>query len=108
MGVRTRHVFAMTMAVALVVTAIGGVVLGIRTQFDPSLGPTRLIYAFEAVVIGGLGSLWGTLAGGIVLGVCSERGVVPHIPVGQSLPGTWCSFSCWRYGRSGLFGRAEA
>ena len=38
--------------------------LGIRANFDPSIGPARLIYAFE-VIIGGLGSLWGTLLSGI-------------------------------------------
>ena len=44
------------------------------TNFDPTIGPARLIYAFEAVIIGGLGSLWGTLAGGIVLGVAQGIG----------------------------------
>ena len=43
-------------------------------NFDPTIGPTRLIYAFEAVIIGGLGSLWGTLAGGIVVGVAQTIG----------------------------------
>jgi branched-chain amino acid transport system permease protein len=74
MGVRARHVFALAMAVALMVTAVGGVILGIRTQFDPALGPARLIYAFEAVVIGGIGSIWGALAGGVVLGVSQNVG----------------------------------
>jgi branched-chain amino acid transport system permease protein len=41
----------------------------IRTTFDPTTGHSRLLYAFEVVIIGGLGSLWGALAGGIVLGV---------------------------------------
>ena len=45
-----------------------------RSTFDPSSGPTQLIFAFEAVVIGGLGSLWGTLVGGIVLGVAQTVG----------------------------------
>ena len=48
--------------------------LGTRANFDPTIGPARLIYAFEAVIIGGLGSLWGTLAGGIVLGVAQTIG----------------------------------
>jgi branched-chain amino acid transport system permease protein len=74
MGIRTRHVFGMAMAIALMVTAVGGVILGIRTQFDPAMGPTRLIYAFETVVIGGIGSLWGTLVGGIVLGIAQGVG----------------------------------
>jgi branched-chain amino acid transport system permease protein len=69
MGLDTRHVFAMAMALSLAVVAIAGVFLAVRANFDPSIGPARLIFGFEAVVIGGLGSLWGTLAGGVVLGV---------------------------------------
>jgi branched-chain amino acid transport system permease protein len=50
------------------------VLLAIRTNFDPSLGPSRLIFGFEAVIIGGLSSLWGTLAGGIILGIVQAIG----------------------------------
>jgi branched-chain amino acid transport system permease protein len=50
------------------------VFFAMRSTFDPTAGPTQLIYAFEAVVIGGMGSLWGTLAGGIVLGVAQTVG----------------------------------
>jgi branched-chain amino acid transport system permease protein len=74
MGIDNRHVFALAMAVSLAVVAIGGVLLGMRTNFDPSIGPARLLYAFEAVIIGGLGSLWGTLAGGVILGVAQLVG----------------------------------
>ena len=73
-GVNTRHVFALATAIALAVVSVAGVLMGIRTNFDPTTGPARLIYAFEAVVIGGLGSLWGTLAGGVVLGVAQSVG----------------------------------
>jgi branched-chain amino acid transport system permease protein len=73
-GVEIRHVFALATALALAVVSIAGVLLAIRTNFDPSIGPARLLYAFEAVIIGGLGSLWGTLAGGIVLGVAQSLG----------------------------------
>jgi branched-chain amino acid transport system permease protein len=73
-GVNTRHVFALATAIALAVVSVAGVLMGIRTNFDPGIGPARLIYAFEAVVIGGLGSLWGTLAGGVVLGVAQSVG----------------------------------
>jgi branched-chain amino acid transport system permease protein len=62
------------MAISLATAAIAGVFLGIRTTFDPYAGPVRLIFAFEAVIIGGLGSLWGTLVGGIVLGVAQGIG----------------------------------
>jgi branched-chain amino acid transport system permease protein len=74
MGVDNQHIFALAMAISLAVVAIAGVFLAIRTNFDPTIGPGRLIYAFEAVIIGGLGSLWGTLAGGVVLGVAQSIG----------------------------------
>ncbi|MEM7023934.1 MAG: branched-chain amino acid ABC transporter permease [Pseudomonadota bacterium] len=74
MGIDNAHVFGVAMAISLAVVAIAGVFLAIRTNFDPSNGPARLIFAFEAVIIGGLGSLWGTLAGGMILGVAQGIG----------------------------------
>lgn len=74
MGVNRRHIFGVAMAMSLAVTAIAGVLLGIRTSFDPSVGPGRLIFGFEAVIIGGLGNLWGTLVGGVILGVAQTIG----------------------------------
>lgn len=74
MGLDTRHVFAIAMAISLSVIAIAGVFLAVRANFDPSIGPARLIFGFEAVIIGGLGSMWGTLAGGIILGVSQAIG----------------------------------
>jgi branched-chain amino acid transport system permease protein len=62
------------MAVAMVVIAVSALLLGLRAIFDPTIGPARLLYAFEAVIIGGLGSFWGTLAGGIVIGVAQMVG----------------------------------
>ena len=64
----------MAMALSLAVVAIAGVFLAVRTNFDPAIGPARLIFGFEAVIIGGLGSMWGTLAGGIILGVAQAIG----------------------------------
>ncbi|HME30070.1 MAG TPA: branched-chain amino acid ABC transporter permease [Pseudolabrys sp.] len=74
MGLDTRHVFAVAMALSLAVIAVAGVFLAIRANFDPAIGPARLIFGFEAVIIGGLGSMWGTLAGGIILGVSQAIG----------------------------------
>ncbi|MEL6690822.1 MAG: branched-chain amino acid ABC transporter permease [Pseudomonadota bacterium] len=74
MGLNKRHIFGLAMALALVVTAVAGILLGIRTSFDPTAGGARLIYGFEAVIIGGLGNLWGTLAGGVILGVAQTIG----------------------------------
>jgi len=62
------------MAIALVVATISALYLGIRANFDPTVGPARLLYAFEAVIIGGLGSFWGTLAGGVIIGVAQAIG----------------------------------
>jgi branched-chain amino acid transport system permease protein len=74
MGLDTGHVFAMAMALSLAVVAIAGVFLAVRTNFDPAIGPARLIFGFEAVIIGGLGNMWGTLVGGIILGVSQAIG----------------------------------
>jgi branched-chain amino acid transport system permease protein len=86
MGINNRTIYALTMGIALAVCAVAGFFLGARANFDPSIGPARLLYAFEAVIIGGLGSLWGTLAGGIVVGVAQTVGA--HIdPEWQILSG---------------------
>ncbi|TYB50322.1 branched-chain amino acid ABC transporter permease [Nonomuraea sp. PA05] len=69
MGADSRHVYGVATAIAFATVALAGLMFAIRSSFDPSIGPSRLIFAFEAVVIGGLGSLWGTLLGGMVLGV---------------------------------------
>jgi len=69
MGLDNGHVFAMAMALSAAIVALAGIFLAVRTNFDPTTGPLRLIFGFEAVIIGGLGSLWGTLVGGIVLGI---------------------------------------
>jgi branched-chain amino acid transport system permease protein len=81
MGVDNRHLYAAAMATAMIFTALAGVLMAIRTTFDPASGPVRLIFAFEAVIIGGLGSLWGTLLGGMVLGIAQA--------VGAALSPTW-------------------
>ena len=86
MGINDRHVFALAMALAFGVMALAGVFFAIRTNFSPAIGPARLLYAFEAVIIGGLGNPWGTLVGGIILGVAQTIGAKIH-PGGQILAG---------------------
>jgi branched-chain amino acid transport system permease protein len=73
-GLDNRHVFALAMAMSLAIVAVAGVFLAVRANFDPAIGPARLIFGFEAVIMGGLGSMWGTLAGGIILGVAQAIG----------------------------------
>src|ERR1700684_1430090 len=74
-GVDYRHVFGIAAAIAVGSGGVAGIAQGLYSQFAPTTGTdTILLFAFEAVVIGGLGSLWGTLAGGIVLGVVQQLG----------------------------------
>ncbi|MDE4133664.1 branched-chain amino acid ABC transporter permease [Phaeobacter sp. QD34_3] len=86
MGIRPDRVFASATAIAMLVVTIAALYLGTRANFDPSIGPARLIYAFEAVIIGGLGSLWGTLIGGIIIGVAQTLGAAIN-PEWQILAG---------------------
>ncbi|MBL0089858.1 MAG: branched-chain amino acid ABC transporter permease [Ideonella sp.] len=74
MGIDHRHLYALALAIAGAIIALAGVFLVMRTTLSPTDGPARLLYAFEAVIIGGLGSLWGTLAGGMLLGVAQAAG----------------------------------
>jgi branched-chain amino acid transport system permease protein len=73
-GINNRHIYGLATGIGLFAAGIAGILFGMRTQFSPSLGPVALIFAFEAVIIGGLGSLWGTLLGGIVLGIGQSIG----------------------------------
>jgi branched-chain amino acid transport system permease protein len=107
MGLDNRHIFALAMALSLAVVAIAGVFLAVRANFDPSQGPARLIFGFEAVIIGGLGSLWGTLAGGLILGVAQAIGA--HIDPGwQILAGHVAFLIVLALRPQGLFPRGRA
>jgi branched-chain amino acid transport system permease protein len=74
MGIDNRRLYGLAMALSLAIVAVAGIFLGIRTTFTFASGPDRLLFAFEAVIIGGLGSLWGTLVGGVILGVAQTIG----------------------------------
>ncbi len=74
MGLNPKSVFAIATGLAMVIVTLAALYLGMRANFDPSIGPARLLYAFQAVIIGGLGSLWGTLAGGAIIGVAQTVG----------------------------------
>jgi branched-chain amino acid transport system permease protein len=82
-GIDNRRLYAIAMAMAMGTAAVAGVFLGAYTSFDPSSGPARLIFAFEAVIIGGLGSLWGTLLGGMVLGIAQALGAEISVGWGE-------------------------
>ncbi|MGZ5212823.1 MAG: branched-chain amino acid ABC transporter permease [Actinomycetota bacterium] len=85
-GIDYRHIFGIAASIAFATVALAGLAFGTYSSFNPSTGASRLLFAFEAVVIGGLGSLWGTLLGGIILGVAQAIGA--HIdPSFQVLSG---------------------
>ncbi len=83
MGIDTRQIYGLAMAIAMAIVAIAGVLMAIRTTFDPAGGPARLIFAFESVIIGGMGSPWGTLIGGVILGVSQSIGFSIQVGLGQ-------------------------
>jgi branched-chain amino acid transport system permease protein len=73
-GINVRAVYAIAAGIAVATAGLAGVFLAMRAVFTPYSGPEQLIFAFEAVVIGGIGSLSGTLIGGIILGVAQTFG----------------------------------
>ncbi len=105
MGIRPSRVFAQATGIAMIVVTIAAFYLGTRANFDPTIGPARLIYAFEAVIIGGLGSLWGTLAGGIIIGVAQTVGAAIN-PEWQILAGHIAFLVVLLVKPRGLFPRA--
>jgi branched-chain amino acid transport system permease protein len=106
MGIDNRKLYALAFAIAMIFTALAGVFFGIRTIFAPSSGPIRLILAFEAVIIGGLGSMWGTLIGGVVLGLAQAVGAAID-PTWQTLAGHLAFLAILIVRPSGLFPRTR-
>jgi branched-chain amino acid transport system permease protein len=74
MGLDSNRVYALATAIAFVLIAIAGVLQGMRTTVSPADGPLLLLFAFEAVIIGGMGSFWGTLVGALLLGITQQIG----------------------------------
>ena len=107
MGVDNRHIYGLATAIALATVAVAGVLSGMRTTFAPSSGPFLLIFAFEAVIIGGLGSLWGTLVGGVVLGVAQTVGAQIN-PADQVLAGHLVFLAVLAFRSQGLIPRTAA
>ena len=106
MMIDRRHIFGLAMALSCAVVAVAGIFLAIRANFDPSSGPARLIFGFEAVIIGGLGNLWGTLAGGVVLGVSQAIGAQIS-PGWQIIAGHLVFFAVLALRPRGLFPRMD-
>ncbi|HUZ41198.1 MAG TPA: branched-chain amino acid ABC transporter permease [Acidimicrobiales bacterium] len=106
-GANYRHVFGIAAAIAFATVALAGIAYGMMTQFAPTSGGVNLLFAFEAVVIGGIGSLWGTLVGGVALGVAQQIGA--HInPQYQVLAGNLLFLLVLAIRPQGLFGKKTA
>jgi branched-chain amino acid transport system permease protein len=74
MGLDSRKIYALATGIAFVLIAVAGVLQGMRTTVSPADGPLLLLFAFEAVIIGGMGSFWGTFVGAMLLGVTQQIG----------------------------------
>ena len=99
-------VVIVTRDTSITVVAIAGTMLAMKTNFDPPIGPSRLLFAFEAVIIGGMGNIWGTLAGGIILGVAQAIGA--QIDAGyQILAGHLAFLAVLIVRPKGLFAKAK-
>ena len=107
-GIRVRPLFASVTGIAIAAAALAGLGLGaVTTGVYPTLGTLTLIFAFEAVVIGGLGSLWGTLIGGILIGVTQV--LVSQVSVPYAMLASQLLFLLVLVVRpQGLFGTAQA
>ncbi len=74
-GVKYRRVYGIAMGIALALSSVAGILMAVRSSFTPFSGIDRLLIAFEVVIIGGLGSVWGMLVGGVVLGITQLVGL---------------------------------
>jgi branched-chain amino acid transport system permease protein len=104
MGIDNRHIFGIATALAFGVAGLAGILMGGYTNFTPTSGPQELLFGFEAIIIGGLGSLWGTLIGGVIIGVAQGFGALID-PGLQLLAGHLIFFAILLAAPRGLFPR---
>ena len=105
-GVDHRHMFSVASALAFATMCIAGVLMAMRSNFDPFIGPGRLLIAFEIVIIGGLGSFWGMLWGGMLLGLAQVIGAAID-PRLQFLAGHLVFFAMLMIRPKGLFPKVD-
>lgn len=106
-GVDDRRFFALVTGFIFATIGIAAVLYAIRTPFSPTAGPERLLYSFESVVLGGLGNIWGTLAGGLVIGVAQLLGAKISSGLGPFF-GHLVFLSVLLARPQGLFGKAAS
>ena len=78
MGVDTKKIYSLGMALSMAIIGIAGALYGIKSSFSPMTGGDQLLFAFETVIIGGMGSIWGTMLGGMALGISQIIGFKIH------------------------------
>jgi branched-chain amino acid transport system permease protein len=106
-GTNYQHIFGIAAAIAFATVALAGIAYGMMSEFAPTSGGINLLFAFETVVIGGIGSLWGTLVGGIALGIAQQFGA--HVnPEYQVLFGNFLFLIVLAVRPQGLFGKKTA
>lgn len=81
MGVHARHIYALTFGISAGIAGVAGTMAGMVGTFSPVDAGSYTLQSFVIAVLGGLGNMWGALAGGLVLGLVQAWG-------GQYLPGT--------------------
>jgi branched-chain amino acid transport system permease protein len=107
MGIDNRHIFGIATALSFAVAGLAGVLMGGYSNFSPASGPQNLLFGFEAIIIGGLGNLWGTLLGGMILGVAQAIGADIN-PGYQVLAGHLAFLAILLAAPRGLFPRMAA
>lgn len=108
MGVNVRRVYSATYALASASAAIGGALVGLAFSFAPTTGTTYLVTGFAVVVLGGVGSVKGTLLGGLLLGVIESVGAAFVGDGWRVFIGCLVVLIVLSIRPQGLFGRAEA
>ena len=105
MGINSKRIYAWAMAIAGGTAAVAGVLVGMTFTFCPHTGPDYLIIAFGVVIIGGLGSLLGTLMGGLILGVAQILGAHFLGPGFQLVSGYIILLAVLTFKPTGLFSK---
>ena len=105
MGIRTAHVYGLASGIALAVAGAAGVMIGMIRTFQPFDGPQFLLIAFGAVIIGGLGSIAGSLVGGVLLGITQVLAGTYFGPSAQLVGGYMLILFVLAFKPQGLFSR---
>ena len=105
MGMRTSHVYAVASGVALASASIAGFMVGMTRSFQPFDGPPFLLMAFGVVILGGLGSLWGSFVGGVLLGIVQVLAGTYAGPAAQQVAGYLLILLVLALRPQGLFSR---